>query len=59
MEDDVDVSPHFWTWLQKASKTYGTNAEINGYGLSHPGMAHLTGDSLQVSNFALFHCSFI
>ncbi len=48
LEDDVDVSWYFWRWLKAAHHAYHGRKYISGYGLSHPGMAHKTGDWLDI-----------
>ncbi len=48
LEDDINVSWYFWRWLKAAHKEYHKRNDISGYSLAHPGMAHETGDWLEI-----------
>ena len=50
LEDDISVSRYFWWWLKKAHNVYDKRSDISGFGLSHPGISHLVGLPLDVSN---------
>ena len=48
LEDDLTVSKFFWLWLKRAHEAYDARKDISGYGLSHPGISHLAGLTLDV-----------
>ena len=48
LEDDINVSWYFWRWLKAAHQAYHSRNDISGYSLAHPGMAHKTGDWLEI-----------
>jgi hypothetical protein len=48
LEDDVTVSKYFWRWLKAAHQKYDQETYISGYGLSHPGISHASGTTLDV-----------
>ena len=43
VEDDLTLSPYFWTWLKLAVSAYRHRSDISGYGLSGPGISHEDG----------------
>lgn len=48
LEDDITVSRYFWKWLKLAHQHYDHRPDISGYSLSHPGISHATGTTLDI-----------
>lgn len=49
LEDDMDVSPYFWRWLQGAAAMYNNRHDVSGYSLYGPGKNLVTGAALHIA----------
>ncbi|CAH1784460.1 unnamed protein product [Owenia fusiformis] len=50
LEDDIDVSKYFYTWLKKAYAIYGTRSDVAGIGLSTVMPDYLASTKIKACN---------